>query len=115
GRIEVSLKEQIKDKTNWRKMLKNEWDDNIDLIEKKYQLLEHLSSELLEYVIHDDEIMKIEYPVQQYPYKIKSLSFDKNDNIEGTLQGIKGQYLLFDNNQVINVRKFGGYEVEMAD
>ena len=32
--------------------------------------------------------------------------------VEGTLMGIKGQYLMFDTG-VINVRKFTGYEIEV--
>ncbi|MDN5369635.1 MAG: hypothetical protein PWP74_943, partial [Shewanella sp.] len=52
----------------------------------------------------------IHYPVLQYPTKVNSLNFDKTATVTGTLQGIKGQYLLFDTG-VINIRKFTGYEV----
>jgi hypothetical protein len=41
---------------------------------------------------------------------VNSLNFDKTATVTGTLQGIKGQYLLFDTG-VINIRKFTGYEV----
>jgi hypothetical protein len=33
--------------------------------------------------------------------------------ISGILTGIKGQYLIIDNNLVFNVRKHNGYLVEM--
>ena len=55
--------------------------------------------------------MNINYPVLEYPSKITSFNFDKNPIVEGTLQGIKGQYLLLDTG-VINMRKFAGYLLE---
>ena len=51
------------------------------------------------------------YPVHAYPEKVKSLSFDKLPAISGTLMGIKGQYLLLDENRVLNIRKHNGYEL----
>ena len=44
-----------------------------------------------------------------YP-QIKSLNLDKTPKIRGVLQGIKGQYLIFDIG-VINIRKYTGYEL----
>ena len=38
---------------------------------------------------------------------------DKNPEVSGVLQGIKGQYLILDTG-VINIRKFGSYEVEVS-
>jgi hypothetical protein len=34
-------------------------------------------------------------------------------NIEGTLMGIKGQYLIFDTG-VINIRKYAGYHLALS-
>jgi hypothetical protein len=51
--------------------------------------------------------------VSVYPEKVKSFNLDKNAEISGQLQGIKGQYLIFDSG-VINVRKFAGYQVVLA-
>jgi hypothetical protein len=31
--------------------------------------------------------------------------------VSGILAGIKGQYLIFNDNRVLNIRKFGGYLV----
>jgi hypothetical protein len=59
------------------------------------------------------EVLQIQYPVLQYPAKIKSFNLDKDPLVSGVLQGIKGQYLLFDTG-VINIRKFAGYEVELT-
>jgi hypothetical protein len=58
------------------------------------------------------EVLQIQYPVLQYPTKIKSFNLDKDPQVSGVLQGIKGQYLLLDTG-VINIRKFTGYEVEL--
>ena len=58
------------------------------------------------------EMVELKYPVKEYPAKVKSLSFDKTATVEGTLLGIKGQYLILDTG-VINLRKFGGYHVRL--
>lgn len=112
GRIEVALKSIFTDKTNWQKMLKNEINESIDLVEEKWRLHEQLPDDLTTYFSEDDELIEINYPVLQYPKKINSLSFDKQAVIEKTLIGIKGQYLLFDDQSVLNIRKHEGYEIE---
>lgn len=115
GRIEVALKSIFTDKTNWQKMLKNEINETIDLVEEKWRLQEQLPDDLITYFSEDDELIEINYPVLQYPEKIKSLSFDKQAIIEKKLIGIKGQYLLFDDQSVLNIRKHEGYEIEFLD
>ena len=55
----------------------------------------------------------IEYPVLEYPRKVTSFNFDKDSQVAGTLLGIKGQYLILDTG-VINLRKFGGYQVALS-
>jgi len=112
GRVEVALKEFFTDKTNWRKMLKNEIDDEIDLEEEKWALEEHLPADIIELFSENDEIIELNYPVVEYPEKVKSLSFDKTNIIEGKLMGIKGQYLLFENGEVLNIRKHTSYHVK---
>jgi hypothetical protein len=112
GAIEVALKSHFTDKTNWQRMLKNEIGD-YDLETEKWQIEELLPADLGQYMSEDDEIIEINYPVLHYPEKIKSMSFDKTPLIEGTLLGIKGQYLLFDDDRVINLRKYSGYHIEI--
>jgi hypothetical protein len=126
GLIEKELAKDIADKTNWRKMLKNEYPE-IDLREEKANILELLVDELernnhgqdFSYIydsIDDDQnqkIIRMKYPVLEYPQKITSFNLDKNPIVEGTLQGIKGQYLIFDTG-VINMRKYAGYLVELS-
>ena len=58
-------------------MLKGITDNTINLEEAKQQAYEYLSEELATYVIEDDEITEIEYPVLEYPKSVKSLGFDK--------------------------------------
>ena len=112
GMIEVSLKAHLDDKTNWRKMLMNVYPD-VDLIEKKKEVKSLLDEEYQEYIETEDEILEIPFPVTDYPVKIKSIGFDKVPEYTGVLKGIKGQYLLFENGIVLNIRKHGGYIVSL--
>jgi hypothetical protein len=93
-------------------MLKNEIGD-YDLETEKWQIEELLPADLGQYMSEDDEIIEINYPVLHYPEKIKSVGFEKTPLIEGTLLGIKGQYLLFDDDRVINLRKYSGYHIDL--
>ncbi|MGV3629975.1 MAG: DUF2797 domain-containing protein [Bacteroidota bacterium] len=113
GMLEVELKNHFTDKTNWQRMLRNETDESIDLVEAKWSLEEVLPADLLQYFSEDDTIMHFSYPVGEYPSKIKSLTFDKEKLIEGTLTGIKGQYLIFDGMNVLNIRKHTAYQIEL--
>ncbi len=121
GLIEVALKKYISDKTNWQVMLKqlpneiNFQTHERTLIEQKTLLQTYLPEDLKQYVTanDDDTVLQIEYPILDYPQKIKSINLDKTPAIESTLQGIKGQYLMFDGGQVFNIRTFSGYLVEI--
>ena len=113
GIIEVFLKTHFTDKTNWRAMLKNEILNNINLISEKQKTLDLLPAELKKYAETNNEIVEIEYPVIQYPEKINSIGFDKLPEIKSTLLGIKGQYLILRDNQVLNIRKHNGYFISI--
>ena len=113
GLIEVALKEYISDRTQWQRMLKNQLIEGVSLVNKKNEMLKLLPEELRCHANKNDEITEIIYPVNEYPEKVKSLSFDKLNEIEGRLWGIKGQYLIFDNGEVLNIRKHNGYEVTL--
>jgi len=114
GIIEVFLKNHFTDKTNWRAMLKNEILSDFDLYAEKKKVLDLLPAELQKYVDEDNTITEIEYPVQYYPSTVNSVGFDKFPEIEGTLAGIKGQYLIFDDNRVLNIRKHNGYYLALT-
>ena len=114
GLIEVALKEFVADKTNWRKMLTNTIEDTTPLEEKKAELVEFLPSDLSEFVAESDEITNIEFPVLTYPTKVKSLKFNKAPLIEKKLLGIKGQYLLLEDDLVLNLRSQAGYKISIS-
>ena len=89
-------------------MIQGEYEET-DLEIKKYELLKFIPDEFKNYVSNNDELICFEYPMLKYPEKIKSINMDKNKDFEGILTGIKGQYLIFDNEYVLNVRKYTGY------
>jgi len=113
GLIEVALKAHISDRTNWQRMLKNQLIEGVDLTATKKEMIAHLPSELQNYISEENDITEINYPVNEYPEKVKSLSFDKLEEITGRLWGVKGQYLIFDDGTVLNMRKHTGYMVEL--
>jgi hypothetical protein len=112
GEIEVALKSEFTDKTNWRKMLQNQIDESIDLVQVKWELEELLPTDYSQYLTEDDEIIELTYPVLEFPQKVTSIGLEKQPEIKGKLMGIKGQYLIFDGGRVFNVRNHSGFEVE---
>jgi hypothetical protein len=120
GLLEVVLKQHIADRTDWRKMLKADAEP-LDMKAVRDELLATCSSEIAVVKneqggdairVIDEAVVTINYPISQYPEKIKSLNFDKQPEIDGTLLGIKGQYLILDTG-VLNIRKFSGYNIQL--
>lgn len=112
GEIEVLLKDYFTDKTNWQQMLKNQV-SNVDLLEQKEDCFNYLPADYHDFITEDDELYVLNYPVEYYPDKIKSIGFDNTPIIESVLHGIKGQYLYLADNQVINMRKHSGYYIAL--
>ena len=106
--IEVEISKHISDRTQWRKMIQGVY-DNIDLLKEKNKLLNSLSESLKRYKSKNDDIINFKYPVEKIPEKIKSVNMEKLKNYNGVLTGVKGQYLIFNNEYVLNVRKYTGY------
>jgi hypothetical protein len=113
GVIESYLKNYLNDKTNWRAMLRNEVDTTIDLADEKERVATLLPEELKNYLSNEQDIASFSYPVEKYPDKIKSVSLDKTPEVEGVLSGIKGQYLIFEDDRVFNIRSHNGYYVKL--
>lgn len=111
GVMEVELKSHFADKTDWRKMLKNEFEE-VDLIEEKENAAFHLPSHLGSLISKEQMVYSFEYPVIKYPTKISSMGFDKTPLVEGDFNGIKGQYLFIGDN-VINIRNHSGYFIDV--
>ena len=123
GFVEDLLRSQVADKTNWRALLKGDAAP-VDLPAIRDQLFATCAEGLLGLQqrfglqaiqpLNDGLALEIRYPIEAYPAKISSFNLDKNPLAEGTLLGIKGQYLLFDTG-VINIRKYTGYQLAVSD
>lgn len=120
GLVEIALAEYIADKTNWRAMLKGSA-EALDLKaiaeELKPKIAEKLASVRLKYGTEavtelNEDVINLQFPVQQYLTKISSFNFDKTPEVSGRLVGIKGQYLIFETG-VINLRKFTSYHISV--
>ena len=121
GLVETTFAAHIADKTNWQAMLKG---DNapVDLEAERQRLVAECAGEIEVLqnthglqaisVLEEADAVSIRYPVLEYPTKVKSFNLDKVPLVEGTLMGIKGQYLIFDTG-VINIRKYGGYHLAL--
>ncbi len=113
GITEVALKNHYADKTNWRKMLINSV-EHVDLIAERLKLENLIPTEVQEYFYSQkNDLYEMHYPVLEYPKKVSSLSLDKTPQFEGKLKGIKGQYLIFEDGTVFNVRSSEGYIVNI--
>jgi len=113
GLIETDLKQYFSDRTPWQRMLKNELADELEVLETKNKMQGLMDNKYNEFDSSDDEIYEMHYPVIEYPTKVKSHNLDKEPMLEGKLMGVKGQYWLLEGGKVINIRKYGGYEVEI--
>jgi len=120
GLVETIYKNYVSDKTDWRKMLKNITAEG-NLIEMRQQLFSESKTEMSYFSpeisngieqLTEEPVVKIEFPVLEYPKKITSANLQKKSLFEGQMMGIKGQYVLLDTG-VLNIRKFAGYEVEI--
>lgn len=116
GLIEIEIAKEYSDRTDWRKMLKGELDEgDFDLPYLRDQIYDSFGHVMDDMQVEDidSEIVSINYPILSLPKKITSLTFDKLPKIEGTLLGIKGQYLIFDTG-VLNIRKHQGYKIDLS-
>ncbi|MEO8590119.1 MAG: DUF2797 domain-containing protein [Flavobacteriales bacterium] len=111
GLIEVDLKRILADKTNWRAMLKQVLPDGEALRTMRAQATTALRHDLREYVLENEETLVLNYPVLAYPPKITSVSLEKTPEVSGPLMGIKGQYLIWEDGRVLNVRNHSGHHV----
>ena len=122
GQVEVIFKQHVADKTNWQAMLKGQV-ERLDLIAERERLFAECQPEIDALVnqhglqaiqrLEGQTVTDIRYPVLEHPAKVKALNLDKQPEVEGVLQGIKGQYLIL-NTGVLNIRKFSAYQVEFS-
>lgn len=113
GAIEVDLKKILADKTDWRKMLQQVVPDRSALTAARDAAVIAVAPELKQYMLAAEEPQTLAYPMRETLPKITSVSFEKLPEITGTLLGIKGQYLLWKDGRVFNVRNHTGYHAEI--
>ena len=122
GIVETLFKDHVADKTSWQAMLKGDAAP-VDLELARQRLVEACADALLRAreefglqsitELQGAQETRISYPVLEFPLKVKSFNLDKTPTVEGTLMGIKGQYLILDTG-VINMRKYGGYHLAVS-
>ena len=112
GMIEVELKKHIADKTNWRKMLQDDRESDVDLLDFRNQIAELFPKDFKNFAIDGQEMVRLDFPYEA-PAKINSFTLDSKPEFEGVLKGIKGQYLYFNEGDFINVRSHEGYVIEL--
>ena len=122
GLVEDVLRSQVGDRTNWRAMLKGVAAPE-DLVAVRERIFDACAQGLDDLQVRfglqaiqpvvDMAPIEIHYPVTVYPTKVVSHDLEKTPVVEGTLLGIKGQYLMFDTG-VINIRKYTAYQLAVS-
>lgn len=114
GISEIALKNFYTDKTNWKKMLLQQF-HSTDLTEEYTKALRHLPDEVKSYCFDTlPEVMSFEFPSLACPSDVKTLYLDKAGSFSGTLVGIRGQYLIFEDGTVLNIRNAEGLMVRLS-
>ena len=93
-------------------MLTNNLED-VDLAEERDKLFTFVPEVAKPYLIENNKETATDFPVEMYPTKVKSLNLDKMPSYSGVLKGVKGQYLIFEDGTVFNVRNWEGYVVDL--
>lgn len=115
GLIEVDLKRLFADKTSWRAMLREVRPDAATLRAARAQAIAALRDDLQEHLLPDEEPVEIRYPVLAYPPKVSGIALQDEPLVEGLLVGIKGQYLIWEDGRVLNVRNQAGVHVVLEE
>ena len=111
GTCEVILKKNFADKTNWRKMLSSISDQSINFKEAERFVENNIEDNIKVYLLQPRIYKEINFPVIKYPDKVNSLNLRKDKLYSGKLKGIKGQYLIFEDSKVFNIRSNEGLKV----
>ncbi len=114
GLLEARLRDEVglADRTHWTRLLKQEAGEG-DLVALANRIADQLTAWDVPLLPAEQRVEHaFAYPVLAYPRKVKSFNLDRDPRAGGVLQGIKGQYLIFDAG-VINLRKYTGYRVRV--
>src|SRR5690606_41730520 len=111
GLIEVDLKRLFADRTDWRAMLRDVVPEPGPLLEARDRAFTALRHDLRPYWLPDEQPLSIAYPVLAWPPKVISVQLAKTPEVFGRLLGVKGQYLVWEDGRVLNVRNHSGHHV----
>jgi hypothetical protein len=111
GLIEVALKQHLADKTDWRHMLlaaQPPRDCQPPLNPDRF-----VPEASRPFLLAERPCYRFSYPLIQHFAKVVSVNLSKTPHFEGTLAGMKGQYLILSDGRVLNIRNHLGFEVEV--
>lgn len=125
GIAESVLRNNFSDKVNWRSMLLGRGDKNLDLgiyydkcieiINSDSELKRLLRPHIIQRKNAIEKSLLINYPINYSRIrKVQSLGIEKMKIYRGILTGIKGQYLIFNNNEVLNIRTNAGLVLNIS-
>jgi hypothetical protein len=112
GVIEVALKEHLADKTAWQRMVTGQ-DGGDNLEQARDRILDWIPAEARGFMTDHEAVVELDYPVEQYPDKPKYGKLAVGSDLKGQLMGIRGQYLLFRDGRVFNIRNNEGLIVTL--
>ncbi len=113
GLIEVALKDVFADRTDWRAMLRPVRPAPDVLSLQRPRALDAIPAALREFALPAERAVDLHYPVDHLPPKVRSINLDKEAEVAGTLAAIKGQYLVWTDGRVLNVRNHSGFHIEL--
>lgn len=125
GRAELALKNHFSDKSSWKAMLQGRGDKNldmglyydkcVDIITSNDDLKDLLGPYLLERSNALENCLILNFPINHSRIRrVAALSLVRTKVYSGTLTGIRGQYLIFDDNAVLNIRSHAGVVLNFA-
>lgn len=112
GMIEVEMKKHLPDKTNWKKMLQDDFEDDLDLMDFREKVKHYFPDDFKNFYFDEGHVYRLDFPYEA-PESFNTLSLDKTPEFQGVLSGIKGQYLSFEGGNFINVRSHEGFVLEI--
>ncbi len=112
GLIEVALKVGYSDKTSWRPMLAG-MDSGQSLYEESQKALFLFPERMRPFFVAEGEEVQLAYPAPACA-KATSLKLKGMSAWEGRLAGIRGQYLILEDQRVFNVRAHEGAQVRWS-
>ncbi|MBX7143055.1 MAG: DUF2797 domain-containing protein [Oligoflexia bacterium] len=112
GLLETALAKHLEDRADWRALITGKHSE-VDLIQEAARARDLLPQDFRQFLLPvQSEIYRFTFPVLTYPKKAVTHNLDKQPELQGTLDGIRGQYI-FVSGRALNVRKYSGYEVRL--